>query len=128
MYYEKIKRYFDQLGKENVHVIIFDDFVSETQRVYREVLTFLEVDPEFEGEFDLKKATRIIRARVIEQLRHTHPEVERKLSKKTGLRAHQGPRRSPVTPQLKAHLKKLFREDIEKTSRLIDRDLTPWVS
>ena len=35
MYSEQVQKYFDVFGREQVHVIIFDDFVRDTAAVYR---------------------------------------------------------------------------------------------
>lgn len=125
-YYDKIKRFTDTFGMEGVHFVIFDDFAADTARSYRGVLDFLGVDPGFRAEFDLKKADGVIRKQVLNEIRHAHPEVRKKLASKTGLRAHKGPRREKLSPELDARLRSLFKEDIEKTSRLIGRDLTHW--
>ncbi len=127
MYYEKIKRFTDTFGMDGIHFVIFDDFAGDTARSYRETLSFLEVDEGFRAEFDLKKADGVIRKLVFREIRHAHPEVRKKLASKTGLRAHKGPRREKLSPELRARLRAVFKEDIEKTSRLIDHDLTHWV-
>jgi len=125
-YYEKIKRFTDTFGMEGVHFVIFDDFAADTARSYREVLDFLGVDTGFRAVFDLKEADVSIRKRVFNEIRHAHPEVRKKLASKTGLRAHKGPRREKLSPELIARLRSLFKEDIEKTGRLIGRNLTHW--
>lgn len=125
-YYEKIKRFVDAFGIEKLHFVIFDDFAADTARSFKETLNFLEVDGNFQAEFDLEKADAIIRPMVLQQLRHAHPEVKKKLSTKTGLKAHKGPSRIPLAPGLKSQLKALFKEDIEKTGALIGRDLHHW--
>jgi hypothetical protein len=125
-YEDKIKRFVDAFGMENIHVIIFDDFASNTAISYTGTLRFLGVDANFQAEFDLRKASDIVRPMVLHQLRHVHPEVKEKLSIKTGHRAHQGPKRSSLSLELKSRLQRLFKEDIEKTSELIHRDLTHW--
>ncbi|MCP5054613.1 MAG: sulfotransferase [bacterium] len=125
-YYDKIKRFMDIFGKENIHIVLFDDFANNTAQSYADTLRFLEVDPDFRAVFDLKKASSITRSLVVHQLRDTDPEIKKKLSNKTGLRAHQGPKRSPLTDQLRSHLSELFREDLEKTGQLTGKDLSHW--
>jgi hypothetical protein len=125
-YYEKVKRFVDTFGMEKIHVVIFDDFAAGTAQCCRETFEFLGVDPGFRVECDPDKASQSIRPLVLQQIRRAHPGVKKKLSAKTGLRAHKSPRRTPLSPQLKSRLKALFREDIEKTSRLIGIDLNHW--
>jgi len=124
-YYEKIKRFVDMFGKENIHFVIFNDFAGNTAQSYKDVLEFLEVDANFPAEFDLKKADRVIRPLALNQIRQSHPEIKKKLSTKTG-DTHKGPSRPPLSPGLRSRLQELFREDLEKTGQLIQRDLTHW--
>ena len=44
MYYEQVKRYFDIFGREQVKVIIFEEFVKHPAQTVNEVLAFLGVD------------------------------------------------------------------------------------
>ena len=43
MYYEQVKRYFDIFGREQVKVIIFEEFVQHPEQTVNEVLAFLGV-------------------------------------------------------------------------------------
>src|SRR5918996_2465853 len=43
MYYEQVKRYFDIFGREQVKVIIFEEFVKRPEQTVNEVLGFLGV-------------------------------------------------------------------------------------
>jgi hypothetical protein len=43
MYYEQVKRYFDIFGREQVKVIIFEEFVKHPEQTVNEVLGFLGV-------------------------------------------------------------------------------------
>jgi hypothetical protein len=45
LYYEQVKRYFDVFGKENVKVVVFEEFLKNKQATYNEVLLFLGVEP-----------------------------------------------------------------------------------
>ncbi len=125
-YYGKVKRFVDAFEMDKLHFVIFDDFAADVGQSTRETLAFLEVDEGFRAEFDLEKADAIIRPIVLQQIRNAHPEVKNRLSIKMGLKAHKSPSRVPLPPELKARLKALFKEDIEKTGALIGRDLNHW--
>jgi Sulfotransferase family len=43
-YVEQLRRYHDAFSRENVLVLVYDDFRRENERTIREVLRFLEVD------------------------------------------------------------------------------------
>jgi hypothetical protein len=44
MYYEQVKRYFDIFGREQVKVIIFEEFIQHIELTVNEVLAFLGVN------------------------------------------------------------------------------------
>jgi hypothetical protein len=44
MYYEQVKRYFDIFGREQVKVIIFEEFVQHLAQTVNEVMAFLGVN------------------------------------------------------------------------------------
>src|ERR687897_1614715 len=44
MYYEQVKRYFDIFGRQQVKVIIFEEFVQHPEQSVNEVLAFLGVN------------------------------------------------------------------------------------
>lgn len=46
-YAEQLRRYFAAFGRENVHVVIFDDFVQRTAEEFAKVCTFLGVRDDF---------------------------------------------------------------------------------
>jgi hypothetical protein len=44
MYYEQVKRYFDTFGREQVKVIVFEEFIQHIEQTVNEVLAFLGVN------------------------------------------------------------------------------------
>jgi hypothetical protein len=50
-YYQQVKRYYNHFKPEQIKVVIFEDFQSENEQVYREILEFLEVNPNFKPEY-----------------------------------------------------------------------------
>jgi hypothetical protein len=44
MYYEQVKRYFDIFGREQVKVVIFEEFVQHPEQSVNEILAFLGVN------------------------------------------------------------------------------------
>ena len=43
LYYEKVKRFLDIFGKENVKIIIFEEFSQNPKKIFKELLDFLEI-------------------------------------------------------------------------------------
>lgn len=145
---EQVQRYFDCFGRENVQVIIFDDFKSDTAAVYRAVLDFLQIDSQFETTFDIMNPNKEVRLEWLQKLivnsgfslmllkdqltylATTHSLVP--FSYRT--RAVKGviavytkyEQRSPLTDELRCQLAREFEGEIDQLSALLDRDLTHW--
>ena len=51
----QVQLYFDVFGRDAVRVILFDDFIRDTAKVYRQTLEFLDIAPDFQPVFDAKK-------------------------------------------------------------------------
>lgn len=124
-YYPKLKRFYDVFGKERIHVIKFEHFAADPLSECRKVFRFLEVDAEARVELDLGAAKRIIRPRAMEQIRRAHPEVKAKLSRKMG-KTHLGAKRKPLGKNLERTLRRVFRQDLERTGQLTGLDLSAW--
>ena len=147
-YPRQVQRYFDRFGRENVRVIIFDDFIADTAAVYRSVLEFLAVDSSFQPRFDIANPNKIARMAWLRNLiissgfslmllkdRLTYLATTHSLvpySYRT--RAVEGviaiytkyESRSPLTPELRQRLAREFASEIDSLSTLLDRDLSHW--
>ena len=145
---EQVRRYFDRFGRENVKVIIFDDFTADTPSVYRDALELLEIDSNFQPTFDVVNPNKEVRLEWLQKLivssgfslmllkdRLTYLATTHSLVPYTyRTRAVKGviavytkyERRSPLTPELRSRLARDFESDIDKLSALLDRDLSHW--
>jgi hypothetical protein len=121
----KVERYFEVFGRENVHCVLFDDFVRDTAAAYRRALEFLGVDPAFEAELDPKRANQRVRMLGIRQLRHIPPEVKRRMQFEQ-MKLHEGASRGRLSPELAARLRELFAGDVARLGSLLGRDLSAW--
>jgi len=124
-YAEKVERYFEAFGRDNVHCILFDDFVRDTAAVYRQALEFLGVDPSFEAELDPRQASRKVRMLAVRQLRHASPEVARRLRLEE-MKKHDGGPREPLAAETSLRLRGLFAENVARLGKLLGRDLAAW--
>lgn len=53
LYFEQVKRYYDNFSKKQLKVIIFEEFVEEPLRSVHEIYKFLGVDPNFDPEIKI---------------------------------------------------------------------------
>src|SRR4051794_35042032 len=144
-YVEGLERWFAALGRERVHVIVFDDFARDTAAEFRRVLEFIGVDPEYQPEtFETRNASHRQRAWVRRVLDSgpgnwvTHDALGRVLGTNTRARLalrfrqsrvnRRAAPRSPMLPATRERLATEFRPEVERLSSLLERDLVgPWL-
>jgi hypothetical protein len=137
---DHVGRYFDAFGRERVHIIVFDDWVAETSREYRQTLEFLEVDPSFVPNLGVVNPNRRVRSKHLHDLlvrrllaaRATRPGAPARVRPKIRnslikLTTREAPR-EPIDPALLASLRVEFAPKIERLAKLIDRDLSAWIA
>jgi len=141
----QLKRLFGFFPSEQVKIVLFDDFITYTEKIYLEVLQFLELP--FDNRYDFPKINankkckskplNIILSYINQYTNAWHP-ITRKVKKMIGiqdisflrlLRAKntQESNRKPLNPTIRNKLIKVFRQDIEELSQILNRDLTYWI-
>jgi hypothetical protein len=138
-YTYQVKRYFDLFGWTQTHVIIFDEFIRSTAEVYREVLRFLEVDPDFRPAFQPVNVHRRAHSRTLHTFLTRPPVLVKSLVDRLLPQTfvHQLSRglhrlnsdytpRSPLSPDLVIRLQEEFRPEVEALGNLLNRDLSHW--
>jgi hypothetical protein len=143
-YTEQVRRYFKVFGRERVHVIIYDDFVADTARIYRETLNFLGVAADFPGNtFTPLNESMSVKSSLLRNvlndplIRGTaialRPWVPKaifsglqQLQSKFFQLNKQPASRSPLPQELQLSLRREFAPEVERLSFLLGRDLTHW--
>lgn len=143
----QIEQLFKITGREQTHVIVFDDFASDTLGVYRRLLEFLEVEDDGQTEFERRFESQMYRYRWLQEIlfvpatsdgkivgtlqqraRKYNPDGTKKMSwVKRLTRLNKVPKKpEPLTPQMTDIVRETLRPDIQLLSRLLDRDLSHW--
>jgi hypothetical protein len=137
------QRLLSTFPREQVKLILYDDFVASPSAVYDEVLAFLGLPHDNRSEFPrineskrarlgwLGRFTRKPPAPVrkaFQGLKHALGENEISEVKKkiVGLNTVKE-RRHPLSPDFRAELVETFREEVSMLSRILNRDLSHWV-
>jgi hypothetical protein len=60
-YAAQVRRFFDAFDSHNIKVVIYEDLRADNLRIFREILEFLEVDPDFTPQFRDVNQTRRVR-------------------------------------------------------------------
>lgn len=140
LYTEQIKRYFQFFPQEQIKFIFFDDFSSNTGKIYSEVLNFLEVDPDFTIEFKKINPNQGYLLYSLHRLLHKRPYPLQTLVQKIIPKSLRNglfmllrnanswkKKRPPLDPALRNSLCDYFQDDISKLSQLTGRDLLHWI-
>ncbi|MCU1266145.1 MAG: hypothetical protein JWM21_2463 [Acidobacteria bacterium] len=138
-YAEQVQRYFACFGREQVKVLLYDDFKADPAGVCREVFSFLGVSPAFPLEISVINASKKIRSRALASFLDPPPPLARKVARALttpemrhklfrtvqGMNTEHRPRQ-PLPPDLKRRLLKGFAPDVQRLSELLGRDLSHW--
>jgi len=142
-----VEELFQTAGRENCHVILFDDFIGDTLDCYRQVLDFIKVDYDGRSEFPPVEVSKFYRYRWLHLLLKRPPMRVVKYTLNIEQRARrQGKKKSrvkrlrkwlinkntlvkkqpPLDQAMRQQLREAFATDIEKLGRLLGRDLSHW--
>lgn len=138
---DHVSRYLDTFGRERVHVILFEDWVSATSEVCRQTLEFLEVDPPFVPDLGVVNPSKRVRSHRLHDLVAQPPSAVERTARfllparlRRGLRhellrlnRHAAPR-EPMDPALAAELRAELAPGIQRLASLIGRDLNTWTA
>jgi hypothetical protein len=139
---DQMERLFSVTPRLNVKVIVFDDFVADTKQAYEEVLTFLEVKRDGRADFPPINENRRIRHPGIQQSLAFIANYYRLLRAASGLKLNLGlglfhkllvmnskpVRRNVISSAMRSELTNFYRNDVQKLSSLLGRDLSHWLS
>lgn len=134
LYSAQIERYFTIFPKQNVKVILFDTLKKNTQLEMRNLFDFLSVDPEFTPDYNKKynesylyknefvnavtrnaKLSHFLRSILNENIKN---KIRNLITAK---------RKNPtITADERIYLSAFFKEDIAKTEKLLQINLSDW--
>jgi hypothetical protein len=141
-YSKQVQRYIDIFGRENVLVIIYDDFSNNALGEYRKTLRFINVNDNFEIDIKIINPNKIVRSRNLQEIIMNPPRMMLKLGRhlKIPLKRQsmimeiirtfntRYEKRSAMDMELRQALKREFRDDVEQLSSLLCRDLSFWTN
>ena len=78
---EQVQHYFGVFGKENVHVIIYDDFAHNPDVAYQSVVSFLGLVPHEDIDFNVVNANRSARSSAVHDLLRHPPAPAKQLAR-----------------------------------------------
>jgi hypothetical protein len=136
---EQVERYFEALGREKVHVIIYDDFRDDPLGAYRSVLRFLGVDDAFMPVMKVMNPNKRPRSRLLRRVVSNPPSWVRRIARvalppSMRRRAYRSAMtlnarieaRRPMDRELRAALRAEFADEVRRLGALLGRDLSGW--
>ena len=141
-FYEQVKRYLDELGRENVHIILYDDLKDNFKHVYRETLKFLCVNTEFIPEIEVVNPSKSYHSYFLHRMMRQTPYILKWLFRcivpfkplrhnimlhAEKMNVYYG-ERTAMNENLKRQLNNEFRDEIMQLGDLIGKDLNNWVT
>lgn len=148
--YAKIAKFGEQIEKlltifpcQQIHIIWYEDFALATKQVYENVLTFLGLSSDGKVKFERINANKIHRFKVLGQLTEKPPQklvdiaikaknflgLERLKIIETIKKINKLERqRKSISIELKSKLIAEYKEDINKLSEILNKDLSHWMT
>jgi hypothetical protein len=136
---EQLERYFDVFGRDNVHVMLWDDLRRDGAGTVRGALEFLGVDPTLAAAPPNANENKRVRSPLVQRLifaprlllplapfLRRFPLVRAVRTRLLDMNSEAKPR-APMDPLLRRQLLDEFTPDIERLGRLIGRDLSAWL-
>ena len=144
-----VQRFFDVVGRERCHVVLFDDLSSDPQGAYAHLCRFLDLEPWPQTSFKARRQHYAYRLGWLQRLLKRPPRAVQsvlageKFNQREGQEAKKGAimrvrkrlldwnkvpaRRQPLDPALRAQIVDRFRGEVVDLSRLLRRDLSHWL-
>ena len=134
MYSENVKRYFDIFGREQVKVIIFEEFIKDAKGTVEEILRFLGLNQKLDNfEAEVHNPFAVARGSVSQFIfrdsrirgmaeKILSPQQRKILREKLLTKKQPKPK---INQEDKKILAKFYYDDVQKLKQLLEREL-PW--
>ena len=135
-----MERYFDTFGRDQVHVVLFEDFIRDPAAAYRGVLEFLGVDPDFRPTSAVvnagaeRRSPRLQQALLSPRVIRVARGIVFPAARQAGRRTRLGPDQlaaaetAAARPAGRRGLRAELLPDIERLGTLLGRDLASSVA
>ena len=133
-YTEQVKRYLDLFSAQKIHIIIFEDYINNTEQGFRKLCEFLEINPNFKPSFEHMNQIRSLRSESVQKIvnKVAGSKLKTKLSKIPKIQQAYWFLNSPnysrpkIDPDLRKKLCIELEPEINELSKLLNMDLTYW--
>lgn len=134
LYSRQLERYFSLFPRENIKVLLMEDIQHRPAEVMRDVFGFLDVDVNFKPEFKVYNRAELRPVHVkwhfhLNALRRRFPHTRKSVAitwlfeMNMKLLSLKWP---GLKPEIRNALLARYHDDITRTGKMIDRDLSAW--
>ncbi len=140
-YSKSISRYLKVFDRENIFIIVFDDFIENTKLIYLKTLEFLEIAPTVIPDFKNYLPARVPQNYNIRRFFATHPKLRKIgislikekyrhiiLDNISLILGNRDSRKPIITQKVKNRLRSELKSEVENLSILLGRNLTHWTN
>ena len=151
---ENVERFIAAVGRERCHIVLFDDLSKDPQATYREMCSFLGIEPWAGTDFEPQRINKTIRIGWLQRLLKRPPKAVRTAlagekfhAREKQVGSSQSPalsaifrvrkrllqwnkvpaRRQPLDPNVRQQIIDRLRDDVILLSKTIGRDLSHWL-
>ena len=136
LYYEQVKRFAEQFSADNLRIYLYEEYKQAPTRITADIFRFLAVDSQFSPDISEKYLqTSLPRLRWISFMLKKHgvwshlkssiPDDLIPVARKLAFKSRQAVELDSAD---RLHLSDYYREDINRLSGLIKRDLHAWLT
>ena len=132
----QLERLFSLVDPNQVLIVVLDDVAIDARREYRRILRFLGVYDDNRTDFPIHNRARTARSPRLTRLLFVLTQLKARLGIKRGLGLWSWianlnvieSRRDDLSEETRILLRKYFAADVDRLSRLINRDCRSWVA
>jgi len=137
MYYQQVKAYLEYFPKDQIKIILFEDFIADTSTVMKEVCKFLGISHSFYEGYNFKKHnfSGVPKNRVLSDwINRKHPikNLFKKLTPNSMLQRikrtinNMNLAKENMDAEIQIRLRQFYKNDIEQLEDMIKIDLSQW--
>lgn len=135
LYHEQVRHYLNVFGKEQTHIILYDEFNAHPDKTLHDLFEFLGVDQQSTIDTSIRYNATGVPMGGLFQLATTSnpltrlikPLVPAKLREKLRFQAkNMTMQKRPLAEDAQAHLRRYFADDVRRLEELLQRRLSAW--
>ncbi|MGI0480103.1 sulfotransferase family protein [Geminocystis sp. CENA526] len=133
-YHLQLERYYQQFNPDQIRVYLYEDLRDDALKLIQNIFAFLEVETNFEPDMTIRPNKSGMPKNELLHKLLTKPNPLKSLVKPllpASFRQkiqHKNLQTPTITPEVREKLINIYKEDILACQKLIDRDLSSWLS